>query len=82
MKEVDIFIDNIKNSLLPDLKKINRFDKARLGTFFSVRNPKNAMRSFVIFLSKIDWSSSMYLKELLSPFAYLGKDKPVRPTSV
>ena len=50
-------------------------NKATVGTFFSVRNPKQAMRSFGIFISTIDWKKSESLSELFSPFLYLGKEE-------
>jgi hypothetical protein len=40
-----------------------------------VRNPKNAMRSFGTFISKIDWSKSESLNELFLPFGCLGEEK-------
>ena len=55
----------------------NKANKATVGTFFSVRDPKNAMRSFGIFISKIDWSKSESLKALFLPFMYLGEEKPM-----
>jgi len=45
--------------------------------FFSVRNPKNAMRAFGTYISTIDWSKSASLRALLLPLEYLGKEKPV-----
>lgn len=51
-------------------------EKATVGTFFSIRNPQNAMRSFGTFISKIAWSKSESLKELFLPFMYLGEEKP------
>ena len=41
-----------------------------------IRYPQNAMRSFGIYISKIDWSKSESLKELFLPFMYLGEEKP------
>ena len=38
-------------------------------------NPKDAMRSFGTFISKIDWSKSESLKNLFLPFMYLGEEK-------
>lgn len=38
-------------------------------------NPKNAMRSFGTFVSKIDWSKSDSLRELFRPFEHLGTEK-------
>ena len=77
IQEVIDFIDSLKQELVPDLNQINKFNKATVGTFFSVRNPQNAMRAFSIIISKIDWSKSESLKKLFMPFAYLGKEKPI-----
>ena len=77
VQEVVQFIDSLKGELVPELNKINKANKATVGTFFSIRNPQNAMRSFGTFISKIDWSKSESLKELFSPFMYLGEEKPV-----
>ena len=55
---------------------INKVNKAAVGTFFSIRNQQNAMRSFGTFISKIDWSKSESLKTLFLPFMYLGEEKP------
>ena len=44
--------------MMTELNQINKANKAAVGTFFSVRNPKDAMRSFGTFISKIDWSKS------------------------
>lgn len=71
------FIDSLKTEIVPELGKINKSDKAKVGTFFSIKNPQNAMRSFVTFISKIDWSESESLKKLFLPFKYLGEEKPV-----
>ena len=57
------------------MKQTNKADKATVGTFFSVRYPKNAMRSFGTFVSKIDWSKSDSLRELFRPFEHLGTEK-------
>lgn len=38
-------------------------------------NPKNAMRSFGTFVSKIDWSKSDSLREQFRPFEHLGTEK-------
>lgn len=76
IQEVVQFIDSLKGELVPKLTQTNKANKATVGTFFSVRNPKNAMRSFGIFISKIDWSESESLKELFLPFQHLGVDKP------
>ena len=59
--------------MMTELNQINKANKAAVGTFFSVRNPKDAMRSFGTFISKIDWSKS--LKNLFLPFMYLGEEK-------
>ena len=32
--------------MMTELNQINKANKAAVGTFFSVRNPKDAMRSF------------------------------------
>lgn len=77
IQEVTSFIDALKKDLLPELLQINKYNKATVGTFFSVRDPKNAMRSFATFISKIDWSKSEYLKNLFLPFDYLGKAKDI-----
>ena len=75
MQEVEQFVDELKAGLVPDLIQPNNANKATVGTFFSVRNPKMAMRSFGVFVSKIDWSKSASLNRLFSPFQYLGEDK-------
>ena len=76
IKEVTTFIDSLKAETVPELNQMNKSDKATVGTFFSIKNPPNAMRSFVQFLYKIDWSKSDYLKQLFLPFQYLGEEKP------
>ena len=76
MGEVEQFIDVLKAGLVPDLNQINNANKATVGTFFSVRYPKKAMRTFGVFISKIDWSKSASLNQLFLPFRYLGEDKP------
>ena len=76
IQEVVQFIDSLKVTLVPELSQINKANKATVGTFFSVRSPKNAMRSFGIFISKIDWSKSKSLRELFLPLRYLGGEKP------
>ena len=76
IQEVEQFIDALKAGLVPDLKQINNANKATVGTFFSVRYPKKAMRSFGVFISKIDWSKSASLNQLFLPFQCFGKDKP------
>ncbi len=82
MGEVEQFIDALKLSLVPHLNQISNADKATVGTFFSVRDPKKAMRSFGVFLSKINWSKSASLKQLFLPFRYLGEDKPDENSNV
>lgn len=76
IQEVMHFIDSLKVALAPDLNHINMANKATVGTYFSVRDPKNAMRSFGVFISKIDWSRSESLNQLFLPFVYLGTEKP------
>lgn len=76
MQEVVQFIDSLKQSAAPELSQVNKANKATVGTFFSVRFPKNAMRSFGIHISKIDWSQSEVLRNLFRPFKYLGLEKP------
>ena len=75
MGEVEQFIDALKAGLVPDLNQINNANKATVGTFFSVRYPKKALRSFGVFISKIDWSKSASLNQLFLPFQCLGEDK-------
>ena len=75
MGEVEQFIDALKAGLVPDLNQINNANKATVGTFFSVRYPKKAMRSFGVFISKIDWSKSSSLNQLFLPFKCLGEEK-------
>lgn len=77
MGEVEQFIDDLKVGLVPDLNQINNANKATVGTFFSVRYPKKAMRTFGVFISKIDWSKSASLNQLILPFQCLGEDKPL-----
>lgn len=72
---VEQFIDDLKVGLVPDLNKINNANKATVGTFFSVRDPKKAMRSFAVFVSKVDWSKSASLNQLFWPFQFLGEVK-------
>ena len=72
-----LIIDSLKGGLVPDLNQVNKANKATVGTFFSVRNPKNAMRSFGIFISKIDWSKSASLQKIFLPFTYLGEVKSI-----
>ncbi len=75
--EVEQFIDSLKAELVPELSQTNKANKAIVGTFFSVRYPKDAMRKFGVVVSKIDWSKSTSLKQLFLPFRYLGEDKPI-----
>ena len=77
IQEVEQFIDALKAGLLPTLKQTNNANKATVGTFFSVRYPKMAMRSFGVFVSKLDWSKSVSLNQLFLPFQCLGEDKPL-----
>lgn len=77
INKVIAFIDSLKPEMVPELSKINKSDKATVGTFFSIKNPQNAMRPFVTFVSKIDWSNSESLKKMFLPFQYLGEIKPV-----
>ena len=77
IQEVIKFIESLKHELVKELEQTNKCDKAAIGTFFSVRNPQNALRSFGAFLHTVDWSKSEYLKELFLPFMYLGSDKPI-----
>lgn len=77
IQEVGLFIDVLKAGLVPDLNQINNANKATVGTFFSVRYPKKALRSFGVFISKIDWSKSASLNQLFLPFQCLGEDKPL-----
>ena len=77
IQEVEQFIDALKAGLVPDLNQTNNANKATVGTFFSVRYPKNAMRSFGVFISKIDWSKSTSLNQLFLPFQCLGEDKTI-----
>lgn len=75
IQEVIQFIDSLRAELVLELNEINKANKATVGTFFSVRNPKQAMRSFGTFVSVIDWSKSESLNELFSPFMCLGEEK-------
>ena len=77
IQEVVQFIDSLKTGLLPDLNQMNKANKATVGTFFSVRYPKDAMRKFGVVVSKINWSESTSLKQLFLPFRYLGEEKPM-----
>lgn len=77
IQEVEQFVGTLKMRLVPQLSQTNKANKATVGTFFSVRNPKNAMRSFGIFVHQIDWSKSASLKQLFLPFRYLGEDKSI-----
>ena len=76
IQEVMQFIDSLKAELATDLNQSNNADKATVGTYFSVRYPKKAMRSFGVFISKIDWSKSNSLNQLFFPFTFLGIEKP------
>ncbi|MCQ2535245.1 MAG: hypothetical protein MJ172_11875 [Clostridia bacterium] len=76
VQEVIQFIETLKSGIVPELAQANKADKATVGTFFSIREPKNAMRSFGTFVSKIDWSRSETLNKLFLPFGCLGEDKP------
>lgn len=75
IQEVEQFIDALKERLVPDLNQINNANKATVGTFFSVRYPKKAMRSFGVFVSKVNWSKSASLNQLFLPFQCLGEEK-------
>ena len=77
IQDVEQFVDDLKARLVPDLNQVNNANKAIVGTFFSVRYPKKAMRSFGVFISKIDWSKSASLNQLFLPFQCLGEDKPL-----
>lgn len=77
IQEIEQFIATLKEGVVPDLSKTNNANKAIVGTFFSVRYPKKAMRSFGVFISKIDWSKSASLNRLFFPFHYLGERKPI-----
>ena len=77
INEIVRFTDSLKNGLVPELAQVNKYNKATVGTFFCVRYPQHALRSFGVHLSKIDWSRAESLKELFSPFKYLGEEKPV-----
>jgi len=77
IQEVTNFIDSLKLELVPDLTQVNKSNKATVGTFFSVRNPQNAMRAFSIIISKIDWSKSESIRKLFMPFTFLGQEKPI-----
>ena len=78
IQEVKKFIESLKNGLVKELEQTNKYDKAAVGTFFSVRNSQNALRSFGVFLHKVDWTKSEYLKDLFLPFMYLGTEKPIK----
>ncbi|MBQ7774813.1 MAG: DUF3226 domain-containing protein [Lachnospiraceae bacterium] len=77
IQEVVQFIDSLKANLVTELNQTNKANKATVGTFFSVRYPKDAMRKFGVVVSKIDWSQSPSLNHLFLPFQYLGEDKPI-----
>ena len=76
IREVITFIESLKEETVPELSQTNKADKATVGTFFSIKNPQNAMRSFSIHVSKVDWSKSESLKKLFEPFKYFGEEKP------
>lgn len=78
IQEVERFILELKAGLVPELIHTNKANKATVGTFFSVRYPKDAMRKFGVVASKIDWSKSASLKQLFLPFKYLGEDKYIQ----
>ena len=69
------FIDSLKEEVVPELSRINSANKATVGTFFNVRDPRHAMRSFATYVSKIDWSKSESLNEMFLPFMDLGTTK-------
>lgn len=73
--EVETFVGELKKELMQDLRKVNFANKAMVGTYFSVKNPKNAMRFFRNYISMIDWSKSESLRQLFLPFNQLGEDK-------
>ncbi len=75
IQEVILFINSLKSKLVPDLEQMNKANKATVGTFFSVRNPKHAMRSFASFVATIDWTKSESLKNLFEPFELLGRNR-------
>ena len=75
IQKVVQFIDELKAGLVSELIQTNKANKATVGTFFSVRYPKDAMRKFSVVISKIDWSQSVSLKQLFLPFQYLGEEK-------
>ncbi len=75
IQEVILFINSLKARLVPDLNQMNKANKATVGTFFSVRTPKQAMRSFAAFVATIDWSKSESLKELFGAFEQLGRKR-------
>lgn len=75
IEEVIGFIDSLKEEVVPELSRINSANKATVGTFFSVRDPKHAMRSFATYVSKIDWSKSESLNEMFLSFMDLGTTK-------
>lgn len=79
IQEVIQFIDSLKEELVPELNQTNKANKATVGTFFSVRYPKDAMRKFGVVVSKIDWSKSASLNQLFLPFQYLGEEKSIKP---
>lgn len=78
IQEVIQFIDSLKKGIAPELNQINKANKATVGTFFSVRSPKQAMRTFGTFISQIDWSKSESLNKLFLSFKCLGKEKKIK----
>lgn len=44
IQEVEQFIETLKVRVVPDLNQINNANKATVGTFFSVRHPKKAIK--------------------------------------
>mgnify|MGYP007007091259 FL=1 len=52
IEEVIGFIDSLKEEVVPELSRINSANKATVGTLFSVRDPKHAMRSFATYVSE------------------------------
>jgi hypothetical protein len=73
IEEVIGFVDYLKLEVAPNLQQTNNANKAIVGTYFSVSQPKHALRSFAVFISKIDWSQSQTLKDLFAPFGSLGE---------
>ena len=50
IQEAEQFVGSLKMNLVPELQQGNKANKATVGTYFSVRDPKNAMRSFGVFI--------------------------------